>query len=93
MQPLGSPTSPLVARRAGLDYTAQLRRVTECLIAGTSDLRHVDLSRVAFSFSRARQRGNYGIYASLTPLRFEQGTAIGKRRGRKYTVQIGRAHV
>jgi hypothetical protein len=87
MQPLRSPGNGGAARRAGLDYTAQIRRVTECLIADHDDLRHVDLSRVAFSFSRARQRGVYGIYASLTPLRFEQGSPVGKRRGRRYTVQ------
>lgn len=87
MQPLRSPGSPTPRKRPGLDYTAQVRRVTEGLIAANDDLRHVDLGRVAFSFSRARQRGIYGIYASLTPLRFEQGAPIGRRRGRQYSVQ------
>lgn len=87
MQPPRSPVSPLKRPRLGLDYTAQVRRVTEDLLADERDFRHVDLSRVAFSFSRARQRGVYGIYASLTPLRFESGADVGRRRGRQYTVQ------
>jgi len=50
-------------------------------------LRHIDLEHVAIRFCQARQRGPYGIQASLTPLRFVGGSTETRRRGRRYKVQ------
>ena len=52
------------------------------------ELRHIDLSRVAVSFSQARKASSFGLYASLTPMRFEGGKQVVKRRGRYYRTQV-----
>ena len=41
------------------------------------ELAHIDLSRVAVSFSQARKGGIRGLYASLTPMRFAGGAQVG----------------
>ena len=51
------------------------------------ELHHVDPRGVAFSFSQARKRSRYGLWASLTPMRFQGGTLVERRRGRCYTFQ------
>jgi hypothetical protein len=50
-------------------------------------LRHIDMSRVAVSFSQTRRPDQFGMYASLTPLRFEGGRDFVVRRGRKWAMQ------
>ncbi len=72
---------------AGFDFTSNMRRLVADVTCRLPELRHVDFSRVAVSFSQARTRSSYGIYASLTPMRFEGGSLFGVRRRRKYTVQ------
>ncbi len=49
-------------------------------------LRHVDVERVAFSFSQTRKPVAHGCYASLTPLRFPGGATEGVRRGRRWRI-------
>jgi predicted metallopeptidase len=51
------------------------------------ELAHIDLARVGFSVSQTRNRSKYGIYASLTPLRFHGGAEVTRRRGRDVRVQ------
>ncbi|MCG8448838.1 MAG: hypothetical protein MI725_04550 [Pirellulales bacterium] len=50
------------------------------------ELRHIDLERVAINLCQARKDVSHGIYASLTPLRFEGGAFQKKMRGRRYGV-------
>ncbi|MEQ8787252.1 MAG: hypothetical protein RIC55_13185 [Pirellulaceae bacterium] len=50
-------------------------------------LGHIDMDRVAVSFSQARKRVRHGLYATLTPMRFEAGSLTTRRRGQSYTVQ------
>lgn len=71
----------------GFDFTASMRSVCEELVARLPELQHIDLNRVAFAFAQARNRSKYGMYASLTPMRFEGGSLFTQRRGRRYTVQ------
>ncbi len=73
--------------RHGFDFTASIRRVVSDMVDRLPELAHVDLSRVAFSFAQARKRTRHGIYASLTPMRFQGGGLVTKRRGTEYTVQ------
>jgi hypothetical protein len=51
------------------------------------ELSHVDISRVAFSFAQARRSTSWGMFASLTPLRFPGGSIEGKRGNRRYAIQ------
>jgi hypothetical protein len=64
-----------------------MRLLAADMIARTPELSHVDLTRVAISFSQARKRVSHGIFASLTPLRFPGGERTGWRKGQLYTVQ------
>jgi len=75
------------AVRRGFDFTSAMRRVCQEVVQLTPELAHVDLERVAVSFCQARKRGNYGLFASLTPLRFADGAATTVRRGRTYAIQ------
>jgi len=75
------------ARPAGFDFTTHVRAVAEDAVGRLPELAQIDLSRVAFSFSQARQRVSYGLQASLTPLRFRGGSLTTRRRGREYTVE------
>lgn len=75
-------------QRPGFHFTQQIRPVCADMVKRLPELRHIDLSRVAISFSQARKSGSYGLYASLTPMRFEGGKKVVKRRGRYYRTQV-----
>ena len=72
---------------AGFDFTRHIRAVCADAVCRLPELAHIDLARVAISFSQARRRVSYGLQASLTPLRFHEGTLTTRRRGREYTVE------
>ncbi len=71
----------------GFDFTAAMRLLCEDVVTRLPELVHIDLRRVAISLCKTRQSGSHGIYASLTPLRFESGATQKKLRGRPYGVQ------
>lgn len=74
--------------RSGFHFTQAIRHVCADMVNRLPELRHIDLSRVAVSFSQARKSNPYGLYASLTPMRFEGGKQVAKRRGRYYRAQV-----
>jgi hypothetical protein len=74
-------------RPKGFDFTTGIRTVCDHIARSVPQLAHVDMSRVAVSFAQARQRTSWGMYASLTPLRFQGGSIEGKKRGRTYAIQ------
>ena len=59
--------------------------VVEEVGPGVTSLKPGD--HVAISFGQARKRTRHGIYASLTPMRFQGGSLTTHRRGVPYTVQ------
>jgi len=71
----------------GFDFTASMRQVVQDMVDRLTELRHIDLDRVAFSFAQARKQTRHGLYATLTPMRFEGGRLLARRRGDEYTVQ------
>ena len=71
----------------GFDFTGNMRCLCENITRRTSELSHVDFSRVAVSFSQARKRASHGMHASLTPMRFEGGDISVQRGGRQWTCQ------
>jgi hypothetical protein len=71
----------------GFDFTGHMRVVCEDLVARLPDLSHIDLSRVAIAFCQTRKRVSHGLYASLTPMRFQDGSLVTRRSGRWYTLQ------
>lgn len=71
----------------GFDFTLHMRRLCRSFVADLTELAHVDLDRVAICFSRARKRVSYGIWASLTPLRFAGGSLTTQRGRQSWTIQ------
>ncbi len=71
----------------GFNFTANMRRVCEELVLRLPELSHIRLSQVAFAFAQARNRSSYGTYATLTPMRFEDGSLYTQKRGRRYMVR------
>lgn len=71
----------------GFDFTARMRSLCEHVAVALDEFQHIDLSKVAVSFSQTRKAVRHGLQASLTPLRFEGGTTTGTVRGRRYSVQ------
>lgn len=57
------------------------------MVTRLPELAHVDLARVAISFSQARKDVEHGMQASLTPLRFAGGAMTTVERGRRYGCQ------
>ncbi|MBN1589289.1 MAG: hypothetical protein JW888_07225 [Pirellulales bacterium] len=74
-------------RPQGFDFTLHMRRVCEDMTDRLLELRHIDLSRVAVSFSQTRSKTLYGVYACLTPMRFAGGKTHTVRHGRRWTIQ------
>ncbi len=69
------------------DFTLHIRRVCDDMASRLGELSHIDMSRVAVSVCQARKAVPYGMFASLTPLRFAGGAATTIRRGRPVTIQ------
>ncbi len=74
-------------RAAGLDFTHPMRHLCEDMVARLDRLGHIDMARVAISFSQTRKATGYGMHASLTPMRFAGGQPHTIRRGREWGVQ------
>ena len=72
---------------SGFDFTFHIRRLCEDMVARAESLQHIDMARVAISFSQTRSAVKTGIFASLTPLRFTGGASHTVRRGRKWEIQ------
>ena len=69
------------------DFTQSMRRLCEDIVDRSPELQHVRMDRVAVCFAQARKRVAHGLWASLTPLRFQHGTVLTHRRGRCYRMQ------
>jgi predicted metallopeptidase len=71
----------------GFDFTAHVRRLCDDMVARLDQLQHIDMSRVAVSYSQTRRSGKEGMFASLTPLRFAGGRMHTYRRKRRWGIQ------
>jgi len=71
----------------GFDFTSQMRTLCVDAIERLPELAHIDMGCISVTFSQTRKSVSHGLYATLTPLRFEQGSLTTKRSGRNYTVQ------
>jgi hypothetical protein len=57
------------------------------MVARVEELAHIDLDRVAIRYCQTRKAVSHGIQASLTPLRFQEGSLYTTRRRRKWTIE------
>jgi hypothetical protein len=73
--------------RRGFDITGHIRALCTDISSRLPEMHHVDVRQMAFSFSQVRKRSRYGMWASLTPMRFQDGTLVEVRRGHRYTFQ------
>ncbi len=64
-----------------------MRLLCEDICQRSPRMVHIDMSRVAVSFNQTRKRVRHGMWASLTPMRFEGGAKETIRRNRRYAVQ------
>ncbi|NLX97777.1 MAG: hypothetical protein GXY83_16555 [Rhodopirellula sp.] len=64
-----------------------MRRLCRDAANRVSELRHIDMARVAVGFRQTRMAAGHGLYASLTPLRFSGGEDHIVRRGRRCCIQ------
>jgi len=83
---LSSP-SGAIPEVDGFNFTDHMRALCADLCGRLDELAHVDTSRVVIRFCQARNRSPYGVYASLTPLRFAGGMLTTRRRGRTWTIE------
>ena len=71
----------------GFDFTLHMRQLCVDMTQRLPELSYIDMSRVAIRFCQARRAVSHGLQASLTPLRFKDGSLTTVRRGRTWTVQ------
>ena len=60
------------------NYTQAVKDVVKDIIRHVPAFRHVKISTILFSFAKARQRTDHGVYAKIVPLRFEKGKNVVK---------------
>ncbi len=69
------------------DFCAHVRRLCADVVRRCEELRHLDVSRLLFGITQARNNRTYGLQARVTPLRFPNGRLTRQRRGVCYQVQ------
>jgi predicted metallopeptidase len=69
------------------DFTLAMRCLCEDITQRLAEFEHVRMDQVAVTFAQARRRVSYGLQAKLTPMRFEGGELVTRRRGRMWTIQ------
>lgn len=68
-------------------FSEAMRSLCEDVVLQCECFRHLDLSRMLFTFTQARKGVRHGLQARVTPLRFRRGRQTSQRRGREYRVQ------
>jgi Putative phage metallopeptidase len=69
------------------DFTGHIRRLCADIVRRSDELRHIDVSRLLFGVTQARNSRLLGLQARVTPLRFPRGQLMRQRRGVTYQVQ------
>lgn len=70
----------------GFDYSEAVRRVCLDMTVRLPEFSSIRIERVGFSFVRARNRERFGVWASMTPLRFQAGAFETVRDGRRWRI-------
>ena len=68
----------------GFNFSSHMTALCHDISERVDDLSHVRMERVAVSVAQTRSAAQYGMWASLTPLRFKDGATQTVRRGRTY---------
>lgn len=78
---------PVGPESAPFDFCARVRALCADIVGRCPELAHVDVTRVLFTVTQARNRRAHGLQARVTPLRFRAGSLTRTRRGVTYRVQ------
>ncbi len=76
-----------VGPRQKFDFTSAIDRVCRDMTDRIGALNHIDMNYVAIGFCQTRRATSHGMFASLTPLRFQNGKRITRRSGKKWKIQ------
>jgi predicted metallopeptidase len=68
------------------DFTEAMEELAGHIAKSCPELSHVDPGRMVISYTRTRTPGAFGIYASVRPLRFKDGSETTVHRGRTYSI-------
>jgi len=71
----------------GFDFSHAMSRLCGDIAGRMMEFSHIRMDEVAVSFAQARSRAPHGLQAKLTPMRFDEGSLVTRRRGRAWTVQ------
>ena len=71
----------------GFDFTAAVRAVCTDMAVRLPELSHIHMQRVAVGVCQTRKATSHGVFATLTPLRFESGQQERIVRGRRYRIE------
>jgi hypothetical protein len=71
----------------GFDFTGDIRLVCADMTRRVPELSHIDVERVAIGICQTRKPAMHGVFATLTPLRFEGGSVDKMVRGRRRRIQ------
>lgn len=74
-------------KSSGFDFTRHMYHLCLDACSRLPELQHIDMQQVAVTFSQTRKRVSHGLYASLTPMRFEGGSLFDTSDEQHYTVQ------
>jgi predicted metallopeptidase len=69
------------------DFCGHVRRLCADIRNRCPEFSHLDLARVLFAVTQARNGQAHGLQARVTPLRFRNGALTRRRRGVIYQVQ------
>jgi len=72
---------------SGIDFTRQMALICYDMTQRVPELSHIDMRYVPVGFKQTRRDVSWGMYASLTPLRFENGERISIRHGKRCAIQ------
>jgi hypothetical protein len=72
---------------APFDFVGHTRRLCADICRRCPILRHIDVSRLLFAVTQARNGRRHGLQARVTPLRFQDGHLVRQRGGVRYQVQ------
>jgi hypothetical protein len=69
------------------NFTRHMRRLCEDIVTRCPEFYHIETSRLLFTVAQSRTSGRSGLHAKVTPLRFQDGEIIQRRRRRDYQIQ------
>ncbi len=69
------------------DFTSHVARLTEDIALRCEELAHLKVEKLLFTMTQARNAQSHGLQARVTPLRFQNGELLRKRRGALFQVQ------